>query len=833
VDASTLSSIKTDLQVWSRALGDGHERDVWEDAVRVLSSVPQDERSALILDNADDPTLNLVPFLPENIHLTVIITSRNHNLGSLSTTYHMELGAMELDEALTALLHAARRQLPLPADELQSAQTLLKELGCLAVALVQAGTYCHELSCSFTKYLSLFYFHRAELMKRDGPSSLDNYERGAYTTLDLSYKALPQDSRDFLHFISFFHHADIPLSALAAAAKEDFNDGFQYLPRPDAREGVITDLKKLLCVDGGWSEMRVQDTLRTLRSFSLLSITSLGDNIFLHLHPLIQAWARDMNQSIPHPHRAMALQVLTACCGVDSFQLHRSLLPHIIDIPEQLKGQDIHINNFTAAGRIIREQGHYQAAAELLETALGIISNTPDNDEKNVATISESLATVYWSQGRLREAEKVCMEVLEKRQRILGVEHPHTIMAASSLAMTYRDQGRWGEAEKLQVDILEQSRRILGVDHPDTILVAANLAVMYGDQGRYSEAEKMEVELLEERRRRLGMEHPDTITAASNLAATYRYQGRWSETEKLQIEALGQRRRILGMEHRDTILAASNLAATYWGQGRWSEAEKLQVDVLEQWGMILGMEHPNTITAAANLAATYRDQGRWSEAEKLQNEALGQSKRILGMEHPDTILAASNLALTYHYQGRWSEAEKLQVDVLDQRRRAVGMEHPDTILAASNLALTYQDQGRWSEAEKLQVDVLDQRRRAVGMEHPDTIGAALNLALTYQDQGRWSEAEKLQIDVLEQRRKILGVEHLDTIKAAAYLAATYGEQGHWEESAALLAPAVQLSVKVHGRQHPDTQRDIQSLAFVYEELGKEEEAQEMRKLLIS
>src|SRR5450432_2802962 len=136
---------------------------------------------------------------------------------------------MEQEEALATLLHAARRQLPLSAEELKSAHTLLNELGCLAVALVQAGTYCHELSCSFTQYLTLFYSHRAELMKRAEPSSLDSYRRGAYTTLDLSYKALPQLSRDFLHFISFFHHTDIPVSALATAARENFQDVLPFL----------------------------------------------------------------------------------------------------------------------------------------------------------------------------------------------------------------------------------------------------------------------------------------------------------------------------------------------------------------------------------------------------------------------------------------------------------------------------------------------------------------------------------------------------------------------------------------------------------------------------
>src|ERR1700709_2332192 len=100
VDATSTSSIKSDLERWSQSLGEGHERDVWEEALRILADSSLGKHSILILDNADDPTLNLAPFLPMAGRGSVIITSRNRNLSNLSTTYHLELGEMEEDEAL-------------------------------------------------------------------------------------------------------------------------------------------------------------------------------------------------------------------------------------------------------------------------------------------------------------------------------------------------------------------------------------------------------------------------------------------------------------------------------------------------------------------------------------------------------------------------------------------------------------------------------------------------------------------------------------------------------------------------------------------------------------
>jgi tetratricopeptide (TPR) repeat protein len=660
VDASSVASIKADLQAWSRALGDGHERDEWEDAVRVLSSSPRDEQWGLILDNADDPHLNLVPFMSKNINLTVIITSRNRNLGNLSTTTHVELGEMAPNEALATLLQAARRQLPLPVEEMASAQTLLKELGYLAVAVVQAGTYCHALSFSFTQYWSLFKSHRADLMKRAEPSSLDNYERGAYTTLDISYKALPQAARKFLHFISFFHHTDIPLAALTAAAECNFRDGWPFIPRPADHTGITAELEELLCVNGIRSEMRVQDTLRTLQSFSLLSITSIGESVFLQVHPLIQAWSRDMDPSSAWHYRAMAAQIISSCSSDEAFKVYRHLIGHIFEMMDQLKMEELHINDLMAAGIILYRQGRYQAAAGVFGSALETTRKPSGRDERSTSSISLWLAEVYRAQGLWSEAEKLQVEGLEQQRRILGMEHPDTIRAAASLASTYLAQGRSSEAEKLEVDVLERQRRLLGMEHPSTIRAAANLAWTYHAQGRSSDAEKLEVDVLERRRRILGMEHPDTIRAAANLAVTYLAQGRSSEAEKLQVDVLEQQRRILGMEHPDTITAAANLAGTYRAQGRWSEAEKLEVDVLEQRRRILGMEHPDTITAAANLAATYGKQSRWDEDTALLVPAVELCLKVLGQQHPHTQTHLRSLAFVYSKLGKAEEAQEIQ-----------------------------------------------------------------------------------------------------------------------------------------------------------------------------
>jgi hypothetical protein len=52
--------------------------------------------------------------------------------------------------------------------------------------------------------------------------------------------------------------------------------------------------------------------------------------------------------------------------------------------------------------------------------------------------------------------------VIETRTRVLGQEHPDTLISIGNLALTYRNQGRWKEAEELEVLVVETRTRVLG-----------------------------------------------------------------------------------------------------------------------------------------------------------------------------------------------------------------------------------------------------------------------------------------------------------------------------------------------------------------------------------
>jgi tetratricopeptide (TPR) repeat protein len=98
------------------------------------------------------------------------------------------------------------------------------------------------------------------------------------------------------------------------------------------------------------------------------------------------------------------------------------------------------------------------------------------------------LAGSYADGGRQDEALKLREETLGLRRKVLGPQHPETIVAMANLASSYFDLGRREEALKLREETLALSRKVNGPEHPETILIMNNLADSSARSGQWSKA---------------------------------------------------------------------------------------------------------------------------------------------------------------------------------------------------------------------------------------------------------------------------------------------------------------------------------------------------------
>ncbi|KAL9104255.1 MAG: hypothetical protein Q9187_008925 [Circinaria calcarea] len=138
----------------------------------------------------------------------------------------------------------------------------------------------------------------------------------------------------------------------------------------------------------------------------------------------------------------------------------------------------------------------------------------------------------------------------------------------SNLASAYYHQGRLKEAEELRVQEIEMRKIVHGPEHQSSLSAMNQLIVIYMAQGRWPEAEQlvMKIDL-----KAISREDPLTLCNMHNLVG----QGRWKAAEELGIQVVELKKKVLGTEHRNTLISMGELAELYWRQGRLKEAEEL------------------------------------------------------------------------------------------------------------------------------------------------------------------------------------------------------------------------------------------------------------------
>ena len=597
VDASSVESITMSLRGISSIFAAQAIclDDSVESVLQWISSIQ--EEWMIVFDNADEPPVSVVEkFIPPGKRGNILITSRNQSMGRLISFENMiEINEMEEADAITLLLKASH--LDASAEHREVAKNIVTELGFMPLAIDQAGAYIESGRCSIDKYLQQFFLHCQTLMSDSTFKGASNYDQTVYGTWDLSFKEIKKRAGGqssagdaqaahaailILQICAFYHHNNISKDIFRSAAEESR----EYVVDEELPLAMPLLDRTLLALDnnGNWDEFIFGKGIAVLLSFSLMKRDKSSE--MLSFHPLVHCWSRDQI-SKSEQQKMYEMGSIILCCAISQrlssydYGLRRLIFPHV-------------------------------KANESYGNQMGLTKTYYDDKWNNFIFVMKEI-------GDGKHAEQLGVQVLDMRKRLLGAEHPDTIVSMGNLAIVYSSQRMWNEAEQLESQVLDMRKKLLGVEHLHTIGSMENLASIYLNQGRCNEAEQLAVQVLDMRKKLLGVEYLQTsIVSMETLAAIYSSQGKWNKAEQLDIQVLDVRKKLLGAEHPDTIISMEDLARTYSVQGKWNEAEQLEIQVLDIRKKLLGAEHPDTLKSIRNLASTCLGQGKLNEAEQLE-----------------------------------------------------------------------------------------------------------------------------------------------------------------------------------------------------------------------
>ena len=285
--------------------------------------------------------------------------------------------------------------------------------------------------------------------------------------------------------------------------------------------------------------------------------------------------------------------------------------------------------------------------------------------------------------------------------------HPVLVRAGDSL-----DRARLtGPAVDHWRDLATTSNRLLGSEHPDTVLVSQRLADAYLAAGWAADAIPWFQWFLDRLTRKLGPDHRDVIEARRRLGhalvAALQVPAAISVLER----AAAQSDQVRGPGHADTLGARDELAAAYLAAGQYSDAITLYRRTLADRERAQGARDPQTMATRHGLADAYLASGRDKEAVAAYKRVVADRERVLGPDHLDTLRARNNLGAAYQKTGKPAAAELACEQAWAGFDRVLGPRHPETLRSRARLAQVYRQLGRYGDARALLRDTADRLQR--------------------------------------------------------------------------------------------------------------------------
>ncbi|KAL3460319.1 tetratricopeptide repeat domain-containing protein [Aspergillus heterothallicus] len=654
----------------------------------------------LLIDDADDPEIDVLRLCPKGERGVILITTRNPSNKRHGTegSRFFHLDKLEAEEASDLVRAAAVCPRPWEIPTKQYAKRIAEVLGYLPLALIHAGKAILENWTSLSEYPEFYQrtWHRIRRFRGQNHGGEPREEPASHIAVYSSYEIIyvglenkkdqrSKDALDLMRIFSFFYWEHIEYEMIKVAAlnprreREDARARERMTPkpinpRPKTWSEIIREWAAAAIVpltrptatlpavlrdedDTPFDEDRLRSALSLLVGLGMLTL--LGENNTYGMHPLVHTWVRERPETSTGEQAVWCQAAATVLAQSVCFQAPSAYIYPHVEHMRRLQ-RDIQ-NRFKDAQRASQRPW---PLSEYIHAKLGTYS-------EYYIRISLLLSTTHRLQTRNNKARQLQYQVLESSRRKYGPDHPMTLEIMDTLGATCLLCSRLREADDLHRIVIDKLSHLEG----------------------------------------FGPEHEATLTAIHNLARVRLRSFDYEDAIMLLSQAYQGFKQKLGLLHQKTLEAQDNLAGMYGFKGETylPEALRMSEEVRETRSKILGREHPLTLTSGLTLAKIKTAMNQFDEAEKLFLEGLPCAERNLGATRLGTLTGRSWYAHLLWRQGRYTEAKNIWEDVIRTRNfqesdRADG-EHFDRVQSMWFLVHCYEDQGNIDDALKMCEDV--------------------------------------------------------------------------------------------------------------------------------
>ena len=557
----------------------------------------------LILDNADDPSLDISRFFPVGNRGTILVTSRNPDCRCHAPFRSRELRDMESDEAITLLLKSGDL-----ASEDQSlrglALPIVQTLGYLALAVNHAGASIRQSIRSLEDYLDIYQRHRKKLLSSRPVQAGSDYRYTVYTTWEISVDSIKELARnatdstatnalELLTLFGFCHFDDITEGMFKSAwDRFDRTEGHPWWV--SNLLGMIRDRQLL-----SWDSLGFYEAIQLLSSYSLIHVSGVENRI--SLHPLVHSWIGDsLNEEMHLRWWNITVSTLALAGYSNSYHLEKQLRVHLSDCIGIRQIDDLFPEDDVPLDRV--------------EISFRIINVYSDYPWKDALILTE--------------------RALEYSRKTLGDECYSTCLQSYQRARVFNCLSEYHKVLDLLQDKVDVSIRVVGPTERLTLNIMGELARAYSSLDRKQEALEFAEKRLAICEKSLDEGDDRYLDALNDVALAYRDSGRQEEAVILFEKVIVKIKEIYGEEDEDVLHSENSLAYAYHVSGRHQAALEMFQNTLKKYTKVYGEEHPYTLDKMVRIALEYGDLGQPGRGIPLVVKALevgqgiGEERRL-------------------------------------------------------------------------------------------------------------------------------------------------------------------------------------------------------------
>ncbi len=572
----------------------------------------------LIIDNVEDAKI-IQDFLPQQGNGHVLLTTLAKQPIS-SIVPCIEIDEMGIEEGTTFLLRRTNKlTINQKLDQAEDgdrvqAETVVKEMGGLPLALDQAAAYVAETECSLAEYLDRYHKRRIALLDLRG-ASITEHPLSVAVTFSLLFEKVEQGNLStlkLLHFCSFLHPVDIPLEIVTCSA--NFVD--------PALQSVVLDPHLL------------DLAVNTLCRYSLIRRHPATRS--LSMHRLVQVILKERSdEDIQRRYAEWAVRAVAKAFGaarVAELREHAKYLPHVFECTELIHRWNL---RFTESAELLylaacnlQEHAIYKAAEPMVLLAWNtykyfVVPNDPQiiNCLLLWASLQEKMGEYSFAEIFYRYAQMLCERRIGKNDALKATIFQH-------LAHVYMKMGKIALAQKYCLQALDL---YLKTSDESLLSVATSLhtlGLIYAYRGFFEEAEDSLTSAVVLKAQALEYHHPEVTRSVTELAKVCAMQGDIARSEELIQQAISVSEVLQRPDHPDRGHQYENLAFIRERQGADEEAEELLQKALSIFNQVPGRTQPDAVRIQKHLANFYRSRHREKEAEEYQQQWTQQANKI-------------------------------------------------------------------------------------------------------------------------------------------------------------------------------------------------------------